>query len=1613
MTELYTVSQPQNLTRSVAPLKIDFVGAILGKPRQISASASEPAVRGKTFALQNRTGFGLRILFLGAADMLRDATPINFATLASVNPFVNNNEYFTLPPDLDTYLIQKLWRRSPIVVAYTTTAGLTVDIVAWYPAQLTDDIGLHSWFGVFDDELREYWWVTPRTGCIFWELHGQFDARPAIPPAGGEGTDMNYQLNFTNNVTLNCVNAGRLYANMRLEVFNDNARCTDADEGARIDALREDLEFIFFRCFFDQYNDYVRDESVYEVNESDLGELLTADDYPGLPSFADDVLFPEGSFVDQALPIVQRFTGGFLGILTSAIRFLGEQLSFLPQVLVDLVVVGVLVFFNPASLIFWWAIIPATLLFSSGQLGEDLNAALGLNRAYEFIADITPAFITPEVAKSIVAGVFFNDQTATGIILFFDLVPIDTSSQTFKTILLVITSVSVIIGLISDLLPVLQAIGRFISRLITTVVRTTLLAVSQVAALRISTKLAQIPLNAFRTFTGSSFIKAGGVPLPRTILGVDLLGYARAFNQRYLSGIWTALNTQWSIGGITVQGLTANEVLDQFFSFAIGVGSSTTLIDVRTNEPVPETGFTFLTETMVYDEFRIVLYIPNRYLNGANFQLVPDSSGRTALDILALIRLIDQARLLSDISNRSPAPSTFIDLSTEERNEENVQALVNTLWPYSSALEFWTDLRQGMTSNAPSEVANVVDRFVYALVDLRTEAFTSKPYDTITTEGFVDNVIAATQASRTVSETVVLTQYAKIFAGNNQPIATILESLRVFFDGAESLNSCLVRRNAQELKDAMALTLLQNPSTALNNLVNIFRATSRFEKKVSVLRFLTILVRETEKFDVVGGGVAGTTSDLQDAFLPGGDVGILLDQRGVTLEQALSEQLLLEGPSGLTIPEKIAIAQSQAGTLNATDFVPPLLQTAVASGIIPQGSLPNDVLLNVYASGTYTNVYEQYGGVDGYIQATPPPGQSYDPVTGFLVGDIGQCAADLRRELVEQSQAAAVPLGNGMVSGGNNPPSNSLYPNANEGVSPTITYGTGGTNACVNDATRQLAITRYDIRDAEGNLLPFSDRPGSTLPPDYVGPLAQQPPPRAPAPGDPEPTNPFTGIDGVIYDWPGGRQVNTGPIIGPAPPPVGVTDNIRDFPTRPQPGAHGPPPVRTIPTTGATGPPGPPGTPAVVLRPNATGPTGPIGARGQRGPRGFTGPTGPAGFTGPASTQPGPTGALGAVGPLGPIGQTGPTGTGGFTGPTGLMGPNNPTPNVGMTGAVGPTGFMGPTGLMGLPGSPGPAGPTGVGITMPGTTGPVGPTGLGVPGPAGPTGPDTGTIGDTGPTGATGPSFPTPGAAGDTGPTGITGVTGMGEPISFTIFPLDSPFLTILSIAEDSAEVFTDNPHGQDYYTVFPYTPGAGSYVDALDHPGVLRLTGATRQLDWNNSATHPGFLPNHGLNEFSCTLRFAGTPSAAFTNPAVSGYVQFAWFRTVGNVAAFPAITDGFVALANIVSGIITSWRLQWWSGGVKTVDTVAAAPPLTTGWHDYRFTMPATANSVAMRVDGVAAGSAGGAPIPFGTSTDDRLAMRWRYALSGVPGGVTPHVDLDRVYLRIRRTNKVAHFP
>jgi hypothetical protein len=983
---------------------------------------------------------------------------------------------------------------------------------------------------------------------------------------------------------------------------------------------------------------------------------------------------------------------------------------------------------------------------------------------------------------------------------------------------------------------------------------------------------------------------------------------------------------------------------------------------------------------------------------GGSYAFDNGVDGTSQFNLYGLIEMVDYARWMSILSqSASNNPQIFVGPAFESvcKDEERIRVslMTDAMWPYESALEWWADFKDASTNLS---IDFDVNELVEGVIELRTEANAGVPYDTFSVEPAVDALLAAANSAATVPEYVFWDNASKIFQAYNLPLAKVLKFLGIIFS-AEAFNSCLMKRTLTEYKNSLQSTILQKQSKGLGYLAQILQQVSVSSEKGQIMSLLMQWMAQVENNEVVE-GLRTNIGNQVSTFIPEG-LESYLDNRGITLDQALNETILGTSELGLTIGDRIAIAQAAQGLISETEQVPQLLWQGVAYGVIDPASLTVAQLNNTYASGTSQVYQEQWGGFDAYLAATDPS-TAYDPTgrpitdaeSGFTNLEIEDCVRRIDQKERDMAVAGATPLPNGNFNAG------STQPNDEAVYMPVAMYNIPVvvTPCESNPALRAAAIKRISIRDGAGNMPAGPTLPGSSLPPDFQSPIGPQPAPLGPS-GPPVPG--ATGATGP------------GPQVGPTPPYVGTDSVIRD-PPGPMAPVNRPPPTVYASITGATGPVGDPGPPASFYT-YAIGPDGIAGSPGARGPRGPVGPAGPTGATGPAGTAVGFTGLAGAVGPQGPTGQTGTAGTPGFTGPTGPTGPNNPVAALGATGSTGAQGFTGTTGTTGVAGGPGPAGPTGVGIFLPGATGTTGPTGPGVAGPAGPTGPSTGSIGATGPVGPTGPSFPTPGPPGATAPTGITGATGKGEPISYNVFPLDSPFLTVISIAEDSAEVFTDTPQAQDYYTVFPFTPAAGAYVDALDHPGVLRLSGATRQLDWNNGP-NPGFIPAHGLNEFSTTLRFGGTPTPAITNPAVSGHVLFAWFRSVGNVAAFPAVTNGFVALASITAGIVTNWRLQWWSGGVKTMDNVVlAVPALDAGWHDYRFTMPHTANSVEMRADGVVAGTASGSPIPFGTSPTDRLAMRWRYALTGVPGSITPHVDFDRVYFRIRRLNKVANFP
>lgn len=1721
---VYSTKNPSGLTQSSAPTKIDFYKVIYGYGSEISRASPRAELKNKTFGIFNNSTRPMQVLYLGAMNSRKGSPPVNFASLQGVETSVQPQSYFTLPSHLDETLMRDFWRTSPVMMAYTFDNAISIDIVGWYPAQQQDTLGFFSWYGFIDDELYEYAFLVPTSGSIIWQVSDTpFVCTPRDGPTPEVEMDPNYILNYTVDYTLACANVATPYALCRFVPPIDFDKCSETDLINRRETIVDALNGLFFRCFFDEYKDWASKGAVYQIEEDEIGELLTDDDIPGLPSFADDVLFSRGDFLDQALPIVTVFLEPMRAVIWTVSKIL-SVIPGLPSGVVKGIIVAtelalffVTVFFIGVT--FFW-IPPLIPLIIVAKFSVDPNVAttrevLQLQpKIDDVLMAVSPPGISPEFASIVLNMALDTDVLGIAIAIFFQYAPLDFSGFGVRLAMFILSVVAIAVQVIGILVMLAKFIATSIARGVTAAIRGFIRALAEELVgdfVDIAESTIKKPLKpgflakAVDRFAFNSVKQAAFGPIPRPIIKglspVIILDEAEFFEEpiKYIGQqiskklirpikkfkefvsekVWkyrsarhkrkTAKNPdpfemalrkdiediqfEYELKILEVNRLL-NEpgisnsrrtqlivqrqglIVDQLEVLAVKQGELRRYIMSQYQSRLDSIGLAIseginmVFSPDVYDVYIDVLnaqaqeewqtlpcdlnqcVVLNRQkVEGGEYVLVGEwyldgsyvfdngVDGSSRVNIYQLIELIDNALALALLSKNFNAHPELVDVMfptevCESEQDISLSFLTDGLWPWDTAQEWWDDFKRNSVSL--SNDANL-DDFVDAFIEMRTEKTTGNPYDTITVEPFVDNIIAAAGASRTIHESVLWRNFELLFRPFNQALSRVLRYIGLLLS-EEVLNSCLVKQTMMEYKDSLQFTLLQKQSKGLYYLAQAFQKTSRVTEKWQLVKLLAKFMLEKEN----QGDVEGLRTNLggtQNVFFPNQTLQNILDNKQLTLDQVLGETILGPSELGLTTGERIAIAQAAQGLISETEQVPTLLWQGVAYGVIDPASLTVPQLNNTYASGTSEVYQEQWGGFDAYLAATDPS-TAYDPTgrpitdaeSGFTNLEIEDCVRRIDQKERDMAVAGATPLPNGNFNAG------STQPNDEAVYMPVAMYNIPVvvTPCESNPALRAAAIKRISVRDGAGNMPAGPTLPGSSLPPDFQSPIGPQPAPLGPS-GPPVPGT--TGATGP------------GPQVGPTPPYVGTDSVIRDPPASTAPVTR-PPTTVYASITGATGPVGDPGPPASFYT-YAIGPDGIAGSPGARGPRGPVGPAGPTGATGPAGTAVGFTGLAGAVGPQGPTGQTGTAGTPGFTGPTGPTGPNNPVAALGATGSTGAQGFTGTTGTTGVAGGPGPAGPTGVGIFLPGATGTTGPTGPGVAGPAGPTGPSTGSIGATGPVGPTGPSFPTPGPPGATAPTGITGATGKGEPISYNVFPLDSPFLTVISIAEDSAEVFTDTPQAQDYYTVFPFTPAAGAYVDALDHPGVLRLSGATRQLDWNNG-TNPGFIPAHGLNEFSTTLRFGGTPTPAITNPAVSGHVLFAWFRSVGNVAAFPAVTTGFVALASITAGIVTNWRLQWWSGGVKTMDNVVlAVPALDAGWHDYRFTMPHTANSVEMRADGVVAGTASGSPIPFGTSPTDRLAMRWRYALTGVPGSITPHVDFDRVYFRIRRLNKVANFP
>ena len=417
------------------------------------------------------------------------------------------------------------------------------------------------------------------------------------------------------------------------------------------------------------------------------------------------------------------------------------------------------------------------------------------------------------------------------------------------------------------------------------------------------------------------------------------------------------------------------------------------------------------------------------------------------------------------------------------------------------------------------------------------------------------------------------------------------------------------------------------------------------------------------------------------------------------------------------------------------------------------------------------------------------------------------------------------------------------------------------------------------------------------------------------------------------------------------------------------PGAVGPPglggaPGKTFPTRGPMGPTGPTGIKGATGQP---GPTGNTGTPGSRGPRGPTGATGNPGATGMV-------GQMGTTGSIGPVGPKGPTGVGGPTGPTGA------------TGTIGPTGGIGPMGLPGMPGPTGILGPTGFGAGPVGPTGPVGPF---IAGPTGPTGPPSGN-GPTGPAGPVGAVGAT-GLAGPTGPTGAVGPTGTTGPFGYRLQE-QTRFMF---------ELYEEYQGPPSEYLFFSQLGNPVAVTEQTEHSSVYSVTlnGANPNavVGYRGDA---GFMAASGDQMFSITMQING---AGWFSPTTNGYFQVRRYRSLNT-------NDEVRLRANIVSGAVSTWRLQWVVGGVveSDIDTGIAAAP---GYNNLRLKYPATNASVQLWNAGVFVYNLAGTPLPDGTTDSDFMVHRLEAMVTGLPSD--SFLQIDRVYFNLWRAMKTTSFP
>jgi hypothetical protein len=224
-------------------------------------------------------------------------------------------------------------------------------------------------------------------------------------------------------------------------------------------------------------------------------------------------------------------------------------------------------------------------------------------------------------------------------------------------------------------------------------------------------------------------------------------------------------------------------------------------------------------------------------------------------------------------------------------------------------------------------------------------------------------------------------------------------------------------------------------------------------------------------------------------------------------------------------------------------------------------------------------------------------------------------------------------------------------------------------------------------------------------------------------------------------------------------------------------------------------------------------------------------------------------------------------------------------------------------------------------------------------------------------------------------------------------------------MTKEMFEIFEDHQGNPLDYLFLSKLGNPVAIIEQAQHSSVYSIT-----IDSANPNAEVGMLNNLGFmaasgdQTLSINMQLNGS---GWINPGTNGYVQIRRFRSIASGV------DEVRLRANIISGFIDQWRLQWVSGGVTEFDVPTGITPTFGTFTDTRLWYPASNASVLYYDMGVLTTVINqGTPIVDGTTDLDFMVHVIEASLT-VPPGPIALLNLDREYFKLVRAIPAANFP